>query len=217
MKFAPQISKLLLCAALLHSFAFAFETDQYNLPAAPLADVGAEVSEYAEQNLIQAIEKLNSEIAARQNCLDNAAAKSNCASAEKEREKLAALRSEDAISRAVFDRLGAGFPPFTKSGSWMEKHQFRAQPARYKTSFGASIYAILPSNFLTISSTVNLYGAKFGTDKIAHLFQQGFSYYEIYKRAVAGGASEDAAIKKAVAFGKRSEQTFYGFLVAGGY
>lgn len=222
MKLAPpkEIALLLLCVLFLRSLAFAFETDQYNLPPAPLADIGAEVSRYVEENLEQAIDKLNLEIGARQNCLKSERAKSenaNCDSAEKERAKLDALQSEDAVASAVFNRLGAGFPPFTKSGSWMEKHQFRAQPARYKTSFGTSIYAIVPSNFLTISSTVNLYGAEFGTDKIAHVFQQGYSYYKIYKRAAANGATDGEAVKKAVAFGKRSEQTFYGFLVAGVY
>ncbi|CAN5876298.1 hypothetical protein BH24ACI1_BH24ACI1_14180 [soil metagenome] len=35
----------------------AFETDQYNLPAPPLADIGDEVSEYTEENLKKAIDK----------------------------------------------------------------------------------------------------------------------------------------------------------------
>lgn len=221
MKFAArQIARLFLCLVLARSFAFAFETDQYNLPPVPLADTGAEVSEYAEENLRQAVDKINREIVARQNCLNEQNAKSaktKCDSPQKEREKIAALQSEDAIARAVFDRLGAGFPPFTKAGSWMESHEFRVKPARYKTSFGASIFRILPSDYLTISSTVNLYGAQFGTDKIAHLFQQGFSYYRIYTRALANGAGETEAAKKAVAFGRRSEQTYYGFLVSGAY
>ncbi len=222
MNFAPpkKTARLFLCVLFLRPLAFAFETDQYNLPPAPLADIGAEVSEYAEENLRLAIDKINLEIAARQNCLKNERAKpenAKCDSAEKERAKLAALQTEDAAAGAVFNRLGAGFPPFTKSGSWMEKHQFRAQPARYKTNFSQSIFAIMPSNYLTISSTVNLYGAQFGTDKIAHVFQQGYSYYKIYKRASANGGSDGEAIKKAVAFGKRSEQTFYGFLISGVY
>lgn len=221
MKFAArQIARLFLCAALLPAFAYPFETDQYNLPPEPLADIGAEVSEYAEQNISRAIEKINRDIAVRQSCLENDGAKSEklkCDSPEKELEKLAALQSDDAIARAVFNELGAGFPPYTKSGSWMESHEFKAKPARYKTGFRQSIFASVPSNYLSISSTVNLYDAQFGTDKIAHVFQQGFSYYRIYKRALASGATEEQAIKRAVDWGKLSEKTYYGFLVSGVY
>ncbi len=212
------IARLILCAVLLHSFAFAFETDQYNLPPVPLADTGAEVSRYAEENIRAAIKKINREILERQNCLDKGnekLQKIKCDSPQKEREKLAALQAENAVVRAVFDRLGTGFPPFTKSGSWMENHEFKAQPARYKTNFRQSIFFAAPSNYLTISSTVNLYGAQLGTDKIAHVFQQGFSYYKIYKRALASGATPEDAIKKAVNWGKSTENTFYGTLVSG--
>lgn len=215
-----KIASLFLSAAVLHSFAFAFETDQYNLPIEPLADIGAEVSEYAEENLSLAIGKINFEISARQNCLEGKGVKSTktiCDSPGKEREKLAALRSEDAIARAVFNRLGSGFPPFTESGSWMESHEFAAQPARYKTGVGKSIFNSSPANYLTISSTVNLYGAQFGTDKIAHVFQQGFSYYRIYKRALARGETAEAATKRAVDWGKSTENTYYGTLVSGVY
>ena len=213
--------RLFLCAVLLFAqinFSFAFETDQYNLPLEPLADTGAEVSEYVEQNVREALGKINSEIVARQNCLDKIGEKLQkikCDSPQKEREKLAALQSEDTIAGAVFDQLGAGFPPFTKSGSWMENHKFKAQRSRYKTSFRQSIFFAAPSNYLTISSTVNLYGAHFGTDKIAHFFQQGFSYYKIYKRALASGATAEKAVEKAVDWGKSTENTFYGTLVSG--
>lgn len=215
-----KIVSLLLCAALFQSFASAFETDQYNLPIEPLADAGAEVSEYTTENISRAIEKLNAEIVARQNCLDKTGEKLSpikCGAQEKEREKLAALRSDDAVARQVFNRLGEGFPPFTKSGSWMETHRFRAQPARYKTNFQQSIFSAAPVNYLTISSTVNLYGASFGTDKIAHVFQQGYSYYAIYKRAVARGESDGEAVKRAVAWGKTTEKTYFGTLVSGVY
>ncbi|MDQ6786970.1 MAG: hypothetical protein M3033_09200 [Acidobacteriota bacterium] len=219
----PQtIARLFLFALLLlqANSVFAFETDQYNLPPEPLADVGGEVSEYVEQNLTKAIDKINAEISARQNCLEKTASKSGkvkCNSAEKERERLSFLRSEDAVAQEIYNLLGAGTIPFTKSGSWMESHRFLAQPARYKTSFRQSIFYIVPTNYLTISSTVNLYGAQFGTDKIAHFFQQGYSYYKIYRRAFADGATPEKASEKAVRWGRASERTFYGTLVSGVY
>ncbi len=196
--------------------SFAFETDQFNLPTEPLADIGAEVSEYVRENIEKAIEKINSEIIARQKCLADKRVK-NCDSKAKNRQRLNYLRSETAIAREVYKLLGAGFPPFTASGSWMESHRFKAQPARYKTEFKESIYAAFPSNYLTISETVNLYGTEFGTDKIAHIFQQGYTYLRIYERALASGLSKQAAVKKANEWGRKSERTFYGNLISGVY
>lgn len=213
-----KIVRLFLCAALLLQSSFAFETDQYNLPPAPLADIGAEVSEYVEQNLRKAVDKLNAEILDRQNCLENQAAKPKklkCDSTEREKSKLKYLRSEDAIAREVYNLLGAGTIPFTKSGSWMESHAFRNQPARYKIGFRKSIFFIAPINYLTISSTVNLYGVNFGTDKIAHFFQQGYEYYQIYNRALTKKSKPDEAIKKAIRYGRKTENTFFGTLVSG--
>lgn len=213
-KFINIILSLALLIAPLAGFAF--ETDQFNLPAVPLADIGAEVHEYVYENVAGALKKINLEITARQKCLEDKAAR-NCDSTEKNRARLNYLRSGGAVARAVFKRLGAGFPPFTASGSWMEAHQFKSQPARYKTNLKTSIYATFPSNYLTISETVNLYGEQFGTDKIAHVFQQGYTYLRIYERARAKGLSEAAAVKKANDWGRMSERTFYGNLVSGVY
>lgn len=213
-----KIINFFLCFALLISplAAFAFETDQFNLPPEPLADIGAEVHEYVRENVEKAIDKINDEIKARQSCLENSARR-NCGSAAETRQRLEYLRSDKAVARAVFKLLGDGIVPFTASGSWMESHRFTAQPARFKTNLKTSIYATFPSNFLTISETVNLYGAQFGTDKIAHIYQQGYTYLRIYERARAKGFSDIEAAKKACDWGRRSERTFYGNLVSGVY
>ncbi len=210
---------IILYILLIHSaVAFAFETDQFNLPPVPLADIGDEVSEYTEENILKAIFKINGDISLIQKCLENNAVnKAKCGPRESLLKKLEYLRSEDAVAREVFKLLGDGIIPFTKSGSWMESHKFRGQPARYKTSFKESIFVFLPANYFTISPTVNLYGSEFGTDKIAHFFQQGYAYYKIYKQAAAQGLSANDASKKAVKWGKFTERTYYGTLVGGVY
>lgn len=181
---------VILSVFALQSRVAAFETDQYNLPPVPLADIGDEVSEYTKENILEAIKKINSEIRS-----------------EKDPERLAYLRSEDAVAREVFKRLGAGFIAFAKAGTWMDAHEFHVQPARYRTRYGRSIYALLPTNYFTISPTVNLYGSSFGTDKIAHFFQQGYTYFRIYKRALAKGSSGNEARAKAVRWGRMTEHT----------
>jgi hypothetical protein len=215
----PKIAVIFLCILLLMPLfpASAFETDQYNLPPEPLGDIGDEVSDYVEGNLRKAINKLNAEIAVHQSCLEVNSKKTGCDSAEKERAELAELRSEAAIVRAVFKPLGGGIPPFTNSDSWMKSHKFKAQPARYKTSFGKSIYRTFPSNYFTISDTVNLYGTEFGIDKIAHIFQQGYTYYRMVENGKKKDLSSAEALLRAVNWGRMTEKTYYGFWVSGVY
>lgn len=207
----------ILCFVLLAPFfnAFAFETDQYNLPPVPLADIGDEVADYVKENVKKAVEKINAEIFEHQTCLEKNSKKTSCESTEKEKLKLKYLRSADAPAREVFKLLGGGIPPFTNSGTWMEKHEFKSSPARYKTSFDDSIFKAFPSDYLTISETVNLYGVQFGTDKIAHIFQQGYTYYKIYERAEKKNLSPERALQKAVDWGRMTEKTYYGFLISG--
>ena len=213
---------MLLCSLLLlnQTSASAFETDQYNLPPKPLADIGDDVSEHVEGKLRRAVEKINAEILARQECLRRNAEGSKagrCKSPEEERSRLDYLRSNDAVAHEAYHQLGAGTPPFTSIGTWMDTHHFHSQPARYRTSYWKSIFLFLPTICFTISPTVKLYGADFGTDKIAHFFQQGYSYYKIYNRALAEGATPEEATRKAVRWGQRTEQTIFGTLVAGVY
>ncbi len=219
MKRFTKIVVLFLCVILFAPMfsLLAFETDQYHLPPMALGDIGVEVSEYAAENIGQALNKLNRQIVGRQNCLDGKNGQLNCEPAEKNVRELARLRSGETLAREVFKRLGDGIPPLTNSGTWMEKHEFKASPARYKTSFGDSIFGRYPVNYLTISETVKVYGAEFGTDKVAHLFQQGYSYYRIVKTARAKGLPAAEAVEKARRFGRRTERTIYGTLVSGVY
>ncbi len=213
-----RFSRVLAVFLILRStLAFAFETDQYNLPPVPLADIGDEVAEYTEQNVRRAIDRVNNQIAVRLACLEDQSERGGCGSDETERQRLADLRSEDTMIREVFKLLGGGVPPFTNSGSWMEKHRFRVQPARFKTSYADSIFRTAPFDYLTISATVRLYGFEFGTDKIAHFFQQGYGYYRSFQKSRAKGLTERQAERKAFKGGVFSEDTYYGTLVGGVY
>jgi hypothetical protein len=198
----------------------AFETDQFNLPPEPLADIGDEVSDYVEESLSKAIYKLNGEISVRERCLENDSESSEdlkCGSAEKDRKKLAYLRSEDAVAKEIYNLLGTGIPPFTSSGSWLESHQFKHQPARFRTGLWKSIYLIFPIDYIGIGSTVNMYGSQFGTDKIAHFFQQGYDYFKIYREELAKERSPDKAAEKAVKWGQKTERGIFGTLLTGVY
>ncbi|MDX6443797.1 MAG: hypothetical protein QOH71_871 [Blastocatellia bacterium] len=196
----------------------AFETDQYDLPPIPLADIGDEVSDRVEQKLHEAIDKLNSEIAKSEACLNHSAsATGKSCNAVDGAAKLEYLRSNDAVAHAAYEALGTGIPPFSTFETWMEKHRFKNQPARYKISFWKSISLAWPTDAFMMSPTVKLYGSEFGTDKLGHSFQQGYTYYKIYRRSLTAGATPEKARHKAVEWGRTTEQTFYGTLLTGVY
>lgn len=195
--------------------AAAMETDQYNLPPVPLADIGDEVSEYIQENLYAAAAKLNGEIAFHQSCVW--VKTSGCSSAQKESIQLEYLRSNDALAKELYKRLGAGNIFVSHIGEWINSHEFRVSPARYKTNYLQSIYLAAPIDYATISPTVRLYGVEFGTDKLDHFFQQGYKYYNIQNKAVAHGKTPEQAEQKAVKWGQMTERTYFGLLVSGVY
>jgi hypothetical protein len=210
------IATLIFSAVLAGPRARAMETDQYNLPPTPLADIGDEFTQYVWDNIFTAAARLNAEIAAHEACIRSPAARqSKCASDQTERKKLAELRSPDALAKAVYKLLGDGTIFTSHTGDWLTTHEFAQTPSRYKTSFTDSIFVTMPIDYATLSPTIRVNGVEMGTDKFDHFFQQGYRYYKIYDRELAKGRTPDEAAKRAIAWGKKTEKTIYGYLVSG--
>ncbi|HXI26539.1 MAG TPA: hypothetical protein VNG71_21975, partial [Pyrinomonadaceae bacterium] len=210
----------LVCLAILASppTVTGFETDQYDLPPTPLADIGNEASDQIQQRIQEAIDEINGRILDDDLCLKSFYdSKSRSCNRDRARNELNYLRSEPALAQAVYEKLGAGLVPFCKIESWIEKHEFKNRPARYKISFWKSLFLFWPTGNIGLSPTVKLYGHEFGTDKFGHIFQQGYTYYKIYKRALDGGKSPDESAREAVRWGQRTEETIYGTLITGVY
>jgi len=215
MRLLTVISALLCSILLLNSVSLAFETDQFNLPKVPLADIGDEVSEHLIESLKITVDSVNADIARSEACL--AVKTKGCDSPEKEREKLARLRSDEAIADAFSKLIAGGNLMTTKFGKWMNSHEFGSQPARYKAHYLESIYILNPFNYATLSPTVHLYGHEFGIDKLEHFFQQGHQYYDIYTEAIKQGSTPDEATQKAIKWGQKTERTYYGLWTSGVY
>ncbi|CAN5380256.1 hypothetical protein BH20ACI2_BH20ACI2_21660 [soil metagenome] len=217
MKPTKIISAFLTVVFLLHSVPaiLAFETDQYNLPPEPLADIADEINEYVARQLRLAAAGVNARIAAAETCLASKA--SGCDRPEQLKKELEYLRSEPVIGQTIYELLGGGHLMTTKFGKWIHSHTFRAQPASYKAPYLESIYLIKPSNYVTLSATIRMYGHEFGIDKLEHLFQQGHQYYDRVNEAAKDGEPPEQAVKKAIEWGKRTERTYYGILTSGVY
>src|SRR5687768_7844735 len=102
MKLSSLTTLFLILSLLSGGSAWAFETDQYNLPPVPLADIGDEVTERVETELRDAVLYANAAIERSLKCIELKA--KGCQSADKERTKLASLRSPDAIAKAIYFR-----------------------------------------------------------------------------------------------------------------
>jgi hypothetical protein len=205
--------RLILITILLSQSTFAFETDQYNLPPEPLADIGGEVNDYTEDIVRKSIDKVNAEILRRESCVKSSI--KDCDSAEKNAERLTYLHSDDAVAHEVYKVLGGGIVPYTNSGSWLESHQFNAQPARFKPGFRESPFVFYPTSYFELASTIKMFDVQFGTDKIAHFFREGYGYFENYKKSINKGLPVNEALQKAVKSGQKSERGIYGTFISG--
>ena len=209
---------LALITTLLIQPVLAMETDQYNLPPEPLADIGDEVTQFVQDELWAAVATINGEIEQHESCIDGTAARdTKCRSAESERKKIAELQTNDAVAKAVYKLLGDGTIFTTHTGDWLNSHDFRVDPARYKAAYIDSIYVTMPVNYATLSPTIRVNGVECGTDKFDHFFQQGYKYYRIYTSQLHKGKTSEQAAKTAVSWGKMTEKTYFGYWVAGVY
>lgn len=72
------------------------------------------------------------------------------------------------------------------------------------------IYGLMPLDPAMRSGDV-----LFGTDKLGHFFTNGLRQYDTYRKARAGGASEDEAMERSIEAGVREEQTWLGLYPSG--
>jgi hypothetical protein len=186
--------------------ARATETDQFTLPPKPLDDIGRDVGALVIAILRDEVAHLNARIAEREALDPKSAAKPT-----DEREFVARVQ----------EQTGVGVPEATLERE-VRYGNFGSRNVRFKPAYADSIYAWIVSPFplahlTTDCPTVRLYGINMGTDKIGHLFQQGYEYLRIYETAIAAGTSEPAAIAAAVRYGTISEKGLYGLTLTGVY
>ncbi|WP_022941513.1 hypothetical protein [Psychromonas hadalis] len=91
-------------------------------------------------------------------------------------------------------------------------------PDRLDTVYAyAGFHRLLHASYFILSSTIKLYDTELGMDKLGHLFNEGFQYYLLYQRAKQSGATDREALQKAVNWGMKTEDSYYGSWVSGIY
>lgn len=186
--------------------ACATETDQFTLPPKPLDDLGPDLA-------VMVLDVLRSELAdlnTRTEASGRAAGKAEPDPAD-ERE----------FVRRFYGQTGVGLPESTLERA-LRYGNFPGRNVRFGPSVADSIYAWAFAPFplahvLTDCPTIRVYGVDLGTDKIGHIFQQGYEYYTRYLDAREGGADDASATAGAVRYGVVTESTLFGITLTGVY
>ncbi len=96
-------------------------------------------------------------------------------------------------------------------------------PVTYTSSRFNTIYSYsgikrgIPTSFMMFASTMHAFDLYFGSDKLGHMLNQGYQYYEMYQQAINENQSKETALKKIVDYGIKSENQWFGLLVDGVY
>jgi len=186
--------------------ARATETDQFTLPPAPLDDLGPDLGAMVRDVLRAELAQLNAKIDERIQLRPGAAPEPV---------------NEREFAQHVYEQTGVGLPESTVERA-LRYGTFAGRNVRFNPAYSESIYAWVAAPFplshiMTDCPTIRLYGIDQGTDKVGHIFQQGYEYYTRYEDAIGGGADEAAAIAGAVRYGVLTELGLYGILLTGVY
>jgi hypothetical protein len=204
------LKALLVNIIFLSAISFGMETDQFNLPSEPLADIGTEITAHVHEQIDIAINQINAEILKLQSCIKN-----RCADSKRADKRIAYLQSHRGLAEYVYKQLGTRYPIRPRIEGWITSHKFKSQPALYKAPYRDSIYFKWPLAYLTISPTIKAYDIYLGTDKFSHLFQQGYKYYKIFNKAIELGKDQKEAAMQAVRYGQKTERGIYGTFISG--
>ena len=213
-----------VCAALLVAGrAPGLETDQFTVPDRPLPDLGPEVDTYVAAMVWDVAHTLNARAAGH----ERAARRAGWPWKGLHRGRAARYRSEDLLVKRAYDALAGPGLPESRIEIWVRRRNFRAAresgraDACFDMSLARCVYGDSPFNkpllLAFLSPTVNVHGAYVGVDKLGHVFQHGFHYYEEYRRAERAGADDAEATARAVRVGVREELGFYGTRTTGVY
>jgi hypothetical protein len=201
--------------------ARALETDQFTVPDAPLADIGPELSPYVLATVWDVVQAAN--------------AKAQWHDAEARRTpwffwrdyhrgKAAQYRGEDYLALRVYGALAGGGLPECKIEQWAQRLPPRTRGGERiafpltcaRAVYGDSLFT-KPLFLVDLSPTVNVYGTYMGTDKLGHLFQQGYEYFREFRREETGGGDEQRALARAVRLGVAQESGIFGEALIGVY
>lgn len=95
---------------------------------------------------------------------------------------------------------------------------FKFHPRVTQTIYSLSgFHRLISPSYFVFSGTYNMFGVHLGWDKIGHILNQGFQYYEVFHHSIQVGDLVEVATQKAIDMGSDSEDGVFGQLVDGVY
>jgi hypothetical protein len=211
---------LLGWAALLSVPVQAHETDNFYLPLdVELADLGDFFGALHTWVIEQAVQEANERV-------ERALKHTNPASRAQELEK---AHDPELLAHSVATRFGHAFTETflaanAMHGSWARE----AFPGKKAAHGGVKMnlsgrFPLDPRILLMLnqSDTVKAHGVYFGTDKLTHLHQLGYTYYQHYRLLLRKGLSQEEAyhnvVERYAHKGMWAEDNLFGSLTTGVY
>jgi len=207
---------IILAILLACRVAPGLETDQFTVPPRPLVDLGPRL----DAHLLKRVRAVADAANARHGKLVYHGTHAPLGVLRKFfNDRATETLSADYIAGRVFEEIGPGLPECAIEQWTLDLARSRPgwvfEPALDETVYGTIFQR--PLTLQTISPTVNLYGVYLGTDKVGHLFQQGYEYYRVYRAEEDRGHSAAEAAHAAVELGISQEKGFYGEAMVGVY
>ncbi len=187
-------SLLFLIFVLIPVTGLAIEIDQFTLPQKPLVDLGPLLTE----KIVFELQKI---------ITDSTVSRTT-------------YLSPDYPAQRLHKAIGIG-KPISTIEFWIMRDPVIPKGAKFRVPYGRSVFdgIVLPVPFVLLveASTLNLFGFQIGSDKIGHIFQEGYEYKQIHKKYLDLKSDTRTAFAKSVEMGVSQEHGIYGTALTGIY
>lgn len=231
---------LLIC---LSQGIHAYESDQHTVPDQELADVGSDMSQFIHHQINIAVTKINSdikELPSKMELIEKQIIKEeDPKKLEKLKATLAAhkarfnlIKSKIGLTLAIYNEIGRRFTwedqrdgvfglPLSMipyPDNFKENKQITYVPSKFKNIYAyAGFHRIISSSYFVFCSSLKMFGIYLGVDKLGHMFNQGYEYFQKYHKELNKTQDAKLAMKLVIDWGRSTENGMYGAVVDGVY
>lgn len=223
--------------------AHAYESDQHTVPEQELADVGSDMSVFIHNQINVALTKINQEINDLPGKIEvlemqiireespRKVKKLKIALAESTA-RLNFIKTPAGITQAVYKEIGGRFTwedqrdgvfglplsmiPYPTNIK--DNKRITYVPSKFKNIYAyAGFHRIISSSYFVFCSSLKMFGIYLGVDKLGHIFNQGYEYFDLYHKELSKSQSEKEAMATVIDWGRSTENGMYGTIVDGVY